>query len=85
MFLFSNIEKRKMRRLKSQGGKITTFNQGKGYKIISKQIDVPVNIVWFANIREVNGSVADLPGWGAKRKNVNGVKRFQGNVKTDTS
>lgn len=43
--------------------------KGKGYKTISKQLDIPVSTV--ANIVKkvkVHGSVANLPGRGRKRK-----------------
>lgn len=47
---------------------IDKHGKGKGYKTISKQLDLPVTTV--ANIKKfkVHGTVANLPGQGRKRK-----------------
>lgn len=67
-----NMDQRKQRRELSEEIRkkiIDKHGKGKGYKTISKQLDVPVTTV--ANIIKkfkVHGTVANLPGHGRKRK-----------------
>ena len=74
-----NMDHRKLRRELSQEIRkkiIDLHVKGKGYKTISKQLDVPVTTV--AHIIQkvkVHGTVANLPGRGRKRKIDDKLKR----------
>lgn len=74
-----NMDHRKLRRELSQEIRkkiIDKHVKGKGYKTISKQLDVPVTTV--AHIIQkfkVHGTVANLPGCGRKRKYDDKLKR----------
>ena len=67
-----NMDHRKLRTELSQEIRkniIDKHVKGKGYKTISKQLDIPVTTV--AHIIQkfkVQGTVANLPGCGRKRK-----------------
>ncbi len=49
--------------------------KGKGYKTISKQLDVPVRTLAHIQKFKVHGTVANLPGRGCKRKFEDKLKR----------
>src|SRR4029434_5192259 len=73
-----NMDHRKLRTELSQEirKKIIDKHNGKGYKTISKQLDIPVTTV--AHIIQkfkVQGTVANLPGSGCKRKIDDKLKR----------
>src|SRR4029434_7212256 len=74
-----NMDHRKVRRELSQEIRkniIDKHVKGKGYKTISKQLDIPVTTV--AHIIQkfkVQGTVANLPGRGCKRKIDDKLKR----------
>ena len=74
-----NMDHRKLRRELSQEMRkkiIDKHVKGKGYRTISKQLDVPVTTV--AHIIQkfkVHGTVANLPGRGRKRKIDDKLKR----------
>lgn len=92
-----NMDQRKQRRELSEEIRkkiIDKHGKGKGYKTISKQLDVPVTTV--ANIIKkfkVHGTVANLPGAAARGKSTpieqkdsaNGRKRTKDNCQRDTS
>uniref|UniRef100_H2L4L0 Tc1-like transposase DDE domain-containing protein n=1 Tax=Oryzias latipes TaxID=8090 RepID=H2L4L0_ORYLA len=66
-----NMDSRKPRRELSQDirNKIIDKHKGKGYKTISKQLEVPVmTVAHIIQKFQTHGTVADLPGRGRKRK-----------------